>query len=303
MTNLTESPTFTPLVPVPDPGEGVKAATPPGAVRPGYQAVTNRTAMLMPLTIATPLCRRARIYGIDGTTTITIYDLGAFTATDTGVYESRLPGYLVVDADAVCFATTGSHLAPNTRYFLYLALDGATFEVAINTDYPHNSFVWKNGPDTTLAYVTTFITDPTASPNSKVVGFIQTGTEYWYTCGGDPITPTNTFLRVVNNGHPTAITDVDCTYRIPDFAVTGTFYMFEASPVDLVTLSYYVSGTSKAFFDYQWVSSPARNTRQLTIPSGAFNTPGTGSFKFRYKFDVDPTAGNGLTAYVQGFKY
>lgn len=138
---------------VPTPGDGVKAATAPGAVRPGYQALLNGVASAQARTYGRP---KDILVECESNTSLIIYPVGSFTILDAGVWKTYS------NVSNLSFATGGSvvtvnpdaltgGLVANTRYWVYLKKPtGADpFDVIILAQSGAT-----NTPDRNMAYLT-----------------------------------------------------------------------------------------------------------------------------------------------------
>lgn len=136
---------------VPTPGDNIKAAVAPGAVRPAYQALLNAAASAQARTYGRP--SQIQIEG-ESNTSLVIYPVGAFTILDAGVWKtytntdntSVATGASATTVDPV--ALTGG-LTANSRYWVYLKKPtGADpFDVLIERQVGAGTF-----PDRNLSY-------------------------------------------------------------------------------------------------------------------------------------------------------
>lgn len=152
---------------VPTPGDPIKAATPAGAVRPGYQALLNGVASAQARQYNRP--SQIRVEG-ESNTSLVIWPVAAFTVLDAGVWKTYTDvdtasqgtggGVTTVDPDAL----TGG-LDPNSRYWVFLKKPtGADpFDVEIvkqgaAATFPDRNFAYL-AADQSAALLTTFYVD------------------------------------------------------------------------------------------------------------------------------------------------
>lgn len=149
-TILTDTPGWDALN-VPTPGDPIKAAVAPGAVRPGFQKLANRTAAMIRGMKNPPIILANNTPGVDD---IQIAPLGW-----VGLVNSAGKWQVYYHAGATINATTvfGAALAANTRYYLYVYESGGVLAYEVTTTAPDAEHLYKAGGQT-HAFISTFST-------------------------------------------------------------------------------------------------------------------------------------------------
>lgn len=172
MTSLGETASFSNTVPIPDNGETVESAqsTDPvpageGPIKPGFQALTNRTRYLLqftpPAEQTTPLIE---MESTDGATVV-VTALGralVFNAV-SGLPAAMDPsGTLPASLTVASVNPPAMAFSSNTWYYCYATLTGATFGYEISTIAPDATRTYQSG-DHTRRYLGCFRTDGSAA--------------------------------------------------------------------------------------------------------------------------------------------
>ena len=195
---------------VPTPGDNVKAATPPGAVRPAYQALLNGVA-------AAQIQLRGRVGAqrieVENNTTMVIRHVGAFTVNDGGTWKTYadysnnsfgLYSPVVVDPSALVT------LDANSRFWVYLRKPtGADpFDVFIEKQgaaptFPDENLLYRTG-DESSTVLSTFYTDDAGNilPYRQIGGLFMYGTR---TAIGSGVRGN----LILDGGHATSSTGVN----------------------------------------------------------------------------------------------
>jgi len=175
-TTLTDTPGWESLN-VPTPGDPIRAAVAPGAVRPGYQKLANRTAALAYGYHSKPI--RHRTADTSPATTITVDSMGWIGLTKGGGVTWELLNHSA-PSNLNIVALAGA-LGLATRYYIYAYDNAGAVAFAINTTAPTSEGLYKTG-STDYFYVGTFSTDHLlGAPNEY---FADNG-EYIYTLSPD----------------------------------------------------------------------------------------------------------------------
>ena len=216
-------PTYASSLAVPSVGDQVKAATAPGAVRPGYQKLLNAVNAAQTQQYGT--ISRIRIISDDGVN-ISVQPFGGFSVDDAGVATAYKNTGTSFGFNAASKLQPAGPLLANTVYWLYMGYSGGLFfevrekGVSVADDPDSGLFYATSGTD--RLFLGYFITDLTAA----IVAYKQYGGTIHFTGRSARGLGVNGNL-ILNNGNATVRTAVSFSNAAPFHLDVGTLVTFE----------------------------------------------------------------------------
>lgn len=277
-TILTDTPGWAALN-VPTPGDGIKAAVAPGAVRPGFQKLANRTAAIAYGYHSKPIRHKTADTG--PATTIRVESMGWIGLTTGGGAAWKLIEH-AAPTDLNIVALAGA-LNLATRYYIYAYDNAGVVDFAINTTPPTSEGLYKTGAGgTDYFYVGTFSTDHLLGmPNE----YLADNGEYFYTFSPDQV--------VLTGGTAIVQTAVDMESAngrlVPEIATRVLLQIITQANVPVGTVELYPNGSAYSTAEIQ-CDNVVCTSQLLQIPING---------KIDYKVNAVTTSINYLS--VKGF--
>lgn len=281
-TTLTDTPGWPEFV-VPDVGT-VKAATAPGAVRPGFQAAADRTAALL-RGLHNPVRAYSETTGIVNLNYLGWIGLQNSTGVWTALNHNAATPFDIV-------ANQGGSLTPDTMYFIYAYENAGVIAFTASITAPTAELLYKydgvSAPDPKYAFITTVFADDAGNP----LKFTHTGRKYMYTDRTNDGGGTDGNLTL-DAGHATVQTTISFVGALPSYALTA--YLNISLLADSVAGTMQVGPAGYVYPMAEIFADPAAGTTAaIVVPLPV------GNGNFDYKLD---DSGNDAFAWIAGFEY